>query len=99
MTMKMSGRSEAKRQLRLTFQRDYALQTGGIDVRRTKLGFGEAPVKPILTFSATCVLLVLPAVAWANSLGSIVSQPSIRTFSYSGAQTQALAACRTELCD
>jgi len=47
-------------------------------------------VRPILTFSATCVLLVLPALAWANSLGSKVAQPSIRAFSYSGDLAQTL---------
>jgi hypothetical protein len=47
-------------------------------------------VKPIFTLSATCAFLVLPAFAWANSLGSNVAQPSIRAFSYSGDQAQTL---------
>jgi hypothetical protein len=63
---------------------------GGIDVRQFKFGFGEAPVKPILTLSTTCVLLVLPAFASANSPVSNVAQPSIRAFSYSGHQVQSL---------
>lgn len=39
-------------------------------------------MKPILTLSATCVLLVLPAFAWADSLGGNPGQPSVRAFSY-----------------
>jgi hypothetical protein len=39
-------------------------------------------VKPGVTLCTTCVLAVLPAFAWANSLGENPAQFSVQAFSY-----------------
>jgi hypothetical protein len=59
--------------------------------RADQIRFGEALVKLSLTLCATCVLLVLPTLAWANSLGGNPAQPSVEAFSYTlGDQAQIL---------
>jgi hypothetical protein len=91
MSDKTSGCRKPKGQLRRTFQHVYAPQAAGIDVERIKFDLGEASVKLSLSLCAAGALLMLPTVAWTNSLSGNPTQSSVQVLSYSlGDQAQTL---------
>jgi hypothetical protein len=91
MSDKTSGCRKPKGQLRRTLQRVYAPQAAGIDVERIKFDLRKASVKRSLSLCAAGALLVLPTLAWTNSLSGNPAEPSVQVFSHSiGDQAQTL---------